>query len=181
MFENLNSIAGFNVSAILFATIFALICFFIAKYILSPVMGPILNFFEFIYDNVLEPIINIFNNKNKQTSLKNTNKNTSEKDLLERTFSLILDWFSKGFITKLLITLITFVTLNYLFICLEEQRNFLSFNLKNILDACAIMVSTGIVSSGVSLIAVAFGINFKRSIGLSLLIFSGIGLIHYFF
>ena len=130
MFENLNSIAGFNVSAILFATIFALICFFIAKYILSPVMGPILNFFEFIYDNILEPIINIFNNKNKQTSLKNTNKNTSEKDLLERTFSLILDWFSKGFITKLLITLITFVTLNYLLICLEDQRNFLSFNLK---------------------------------------------------
>lgn len=181
MFENLNSIAGFNVSAILFATIFALIFFFIAKYILSPVMGPILNFFEFIYDNILEPIINIFNNKNKQTSHKNTNKNTSEKNLLERTFSLILDWFSKSFITKLLITLITFVTLNYLLICLEEQRNFLSFNLKSILDACAIMVSTGIVSSGVSLIAVAFGIDFKRSIGLSLLIFSGIGLIHYFF
>jgi len=43
------------------------------------------------------------------------------------------------------------------------------------------MVSTGIVSSGVSFIAVAFGIDFKKSIGLSLLIFSGIGLVHYFF
>ena len=181
MFENLNSIAGFNVSAILFASIFGLICFFIAKYVLSPVMGPIFNFFEFIYDNVLEPIINIFINKNKQTALKNTTKNSPEKDLLERAFSLILDWFSKGFIIKLLIVLITFVTLNYLLICLEEQRNFLSFSLKNILDACAIMVSTGIVSSGVSFIAVALGIDFKKSIGLSLLIFSGIGLIHYFF
>ena len=181
MFENLNSIAGFNVSAILFASIFSSIFFFIVKYILSPVMGPILNFFEFIYDNVLEPIINIFIIKNKQTSHKNTNKNSLEKDLLERTFSLILDWFSKSFIIKLLIILITFVTLNYLLICLEEQRNILSFNLKNILDACAIMVSTGIVSSGISFLALAFGIDFKRSIGLSLLIFSGIGLIHYFF
>ena len=82
MFENLNSIAGFNVSAILFASIFGLICFFIAKYVLSPVMGPIFNFFEFIYDNVLEPIINIFTNKNKQTSHKNTTKHSPEKDLL---------------------------------------------------------------------------------------------------
>lgn len=181
MFENLNNLAGFNVSAILFASIFSLICFLIAKYVLAPVMGPIVNFFEFIYDNILEPIINIFNNKNKKTFHKNTTKNSSEKDLLERTFSLILDWFSKGFIIKLLIILIAFVILNYLLICLEEQKSFLSFNLKNIFDAFAIMISTGIVSSGFSLIAVAGGIDFKRSIGLSLLIFSGIGLIHYFF
>ena len=71
--------------------------------------------------------------------------------------------------------------MNYLFICLEEQKSFLSFNLKNILDAFAIMISTGIVSSGFSLIAVAGGIDFRRSIGLSLLIFSGIGLVHYLF
>lgn len=181
MFENLNSIAGFNVSAILFASIFGLICFFIAKYVLAPVIGPILNFFEFIYDNVLEPIINIFNTKNKQTSPENSTKNSTEKGLLERFFSLVLDWFSKTFIIKLLIIFITFVILNYLLICLEEQKSFISLNLKNILDAFAIMISTSIVSSGFSLIAVAFGIDFRRSIGLSLLIFSGIGLIHYFF
>ena len=168
MFENLNNIAGFNVSAILFASIFGLICFFIAKYVLAPAMGPIFNFFEFIYDNVLEPIINIFNNKNKQTSPENATKTSTEKNLLERIFSLALDWFSKGI-------------MNYLFICLEEQKSFLSFNLKNILDAFAIMISTGIVSSGFSLIAVAGGIDFRRSIGLSLLIFSGIGLVHYLF
>lgn len=176
MFENLNIIAGFNVSAILFALIFSLICFFIAKYILTPVMGPICNFFELIYDNVLEPIVNIFDDKNKKTS-----KNSPEKSLLKSTFLLVLDWFSKGFIIKLLIIIIMFVTLNYLFICLEQQRNFLLFDLKNILDACAIMISTGIVASGVSLIAVALDINFKKSISLSLLIFSGIGLIPYFF
>jgi hypothetical protein len=181
MFENLNNIAGFNMSAILFASIFGLICFFIAKYILAPVMGPIFNFFEFIYDNVLEPIINIFNNKNKQTSTENTAKNSAEKGLLERTFVLALDWFSKGLIIKLIIIIITFITLNYLLICLEEQKSFLSFNLKSILDAFAIMISTGIVSSGFSLLTVAFGIDFRRSIGLSLLIFSGIGLVHYFF
>lgn len=181
MFENLNNFAGFNVSAILLASIFGLICFFIAKYVLAPAMGPIFNFFEFIYDNVLEPIINIFNTKNKQTSHENTTKNSAEKGLLERFFSLALDWFSKNFIIKLLIIFITFVILNYLLICLEEQKNFLSLNLKNISDASAVMISTGIVSSGFSLLAVAFGIDFKRSIGLSLLIFSGIGLIHYFF
>lgn len=181
MFENLNNFAGFNVSAILFASIFGLICFFIAKYVLAPVMGPIFNFFEFIYDNVLEPIINIFNTKNKQTSPENSTKNSTEKGLLERFFSLVLDWFSKTFIIKLLIIFITFVILNYLLICLEEQKSFISLNLKNILDAFAIMISTSIVSSGFSLIAVAFGIDFRRSIGLSLLIFSGIGLIHYFF
>ena len=119
MFENLNNIAGFNVSAILFASIFGLICFFIAKYILAPVMGPIFNFFEFIYDNVLEPIINIFNNKNKQASTDNTAKNSAEKGLLERTFVLALDWFSKGIIIKLIIIIITFVIMNYLLICLE--------------------------------------------------------------
>lgn len=181
MFENLNNFAGFNVSAILFASIFGLICFFIAKYVLAPVMGPIFNFFEFIYDNVLEPIINIFNTKNKQTSPENSTKNSTEKNLLDKIFSLALDWFSKAFIIKLLIIFITFLTLNYLFICLEEQKSFLSLNLKNILDAFAIMVSTSIVSLGVSLLIVAFGTEFKRSIGLSLLIFSGIGLIHYFF
>ena len=181
MFENLNNIAGFNVSAILFASIFGLICFFIAKYILAPVMGPIFNFFEFIYDNVLEPIINIFNNKNKQASTDNTAKNSAEKGLLERTFVLALDWFSKGIIIKLIIIIITFVIMNYLLICLEEQKSFLSLNLKNILDAFAIMISTSIVSSGFSLIAVAGGIDFRRSIGLSLLIFSGIGLVHYLF
>jgi len=181
MFENLNNIAGFNVSAILFASIFGLICFFIAKYVLAPAMGPIFNFFEFIYDNVLEPIINIFNNKNKQTSPENATKTSTEKNLLERIFSLALDWFSKGIIIKLIIIIITFVIMNYLFICLEEQKSFLSFNLKNILDAFAIMISTGIVSSGFSLIAVAGGIDFRRSIGLSLLIFSGIGLVHYLF
>ncbi len=181
MFENLNNFAGFNVSAILLASIFGLICFFIAKYVLAPVMGPIFNFFEFIYDNILEPIINIFNTKNKQTSPENSTKNSTEKGLLESFFSLALDWFSKNFIIKLLIIFITFVILNYLLICLEEQKSFLSLNLKNISDASAVMISTGIVSSGFSLLAVAFGIDFKRSIGLSLLIFSGIGLIHYFF
>lgn len=181
MFENLNNIAGFNVSAILFASIFGLICFFIAKYVLAPAMGPIFNFFEFIYDNVLEPIINIFNNKNKQTSPENATKTSTEKNLLERIFSLALDWFSKGIIIKLIIIIITFVIMNYLLICLEEQKSFLSLNLKNILDAFAIMISTSIVSSGFSLIAVAFGIDFRRSIGLSLLIFSGIGLVHYLF
>ena len=180
MFENLNSIVGFNLSAILFASIFGLICFFIAKYFLTPVIGPIFNFFEFIYDNILEPILNIFNNK-KQKYAENNKKDSSEKNLLDKTFSLALDWFSKAFIIKLLIIFITFLTLNYLFICLEEQKSFLSLNLKNILDAFAIMVSTGIVSLGVSLLIVAFGTEFKRSIGLSLLIFSGIGLIHYFF
>ena len=144
-------------------------------------MGPIFNFFEFIYDNVLEPIINIFNNKNKQTSPENATKTSTEKNLLERIFSLALDWFSKGIIIKLIIIIITFVIMNYLFICLEEQKSFLSFNLKNILDAFAIMISTSIVSSGFSLIVVAFGIDFRRSIGLSLLIFSGIGLVHYLF
>ena len=132
-------------------------------------------------DNVLEPIINIFNNKNKQTSPENATKTSTEKNLLERIFSLALDWFSKGIIIKLIIIIITFVIMNYLFICLEEQKSFLSFNLKNILDAFAIMISTGIVSSGFSLIAVAGGIDFRRSIGLSLLIFSGIGLVHYLF
>jgi hypothetical protein len=82
------------VSAILFASIFGLICFFIAKYVLSPVMGPIFNFFEFIYDNVLEPIINIFTNKNKQTSHKNTTKNSPEKDLLVGMSSQVRTWLS---------------------------------------------------------------------------------------
>ena len=181
MFENLNSIAGFNISAILFALIFSLLCFFIAKYVLTPVIGPICNFFNLIYDKVLEPIINIFSDKNKITSVENTSKNDPKMDLLKKTFLLALDWFSKGFIIKLLIIFLTFLTLNYLLICLEEQRSFLSFNLKNILDAFAIMISTGIVSSGVSLMGVGLDIKFKKSIGLSLLLFSGIGLIHYLF
>jgi hypothetical protein len=185
----IKSYFGINFDAIVIASLFSLIFFFIIYKF---------KIVDFIADKIIYPMVifliniyNFFDNlfKNEQISTKKKkveekNKNIDKiKSVINRFILSISDWFSKGIIWKFIfIIYIPFLFINYLFISKITKQKILPLNTDNILDSFGSMLGAIFVASILSfLLAPSMEIKFKKSFPLACLFFFSIGIIHYFF
>ena len=180
MIEYINNLAGFNLSAILFALVFSLILFIIFHFVIWPLINLFLN-------KILDPIIifcnfltNLFKTKNveekinsKESSIKKLTK------LISFKFENINKWFSERFMLKtLLIT--PFIVINYILMCLEYNSTIFPISSNILSDSLWAVFSAIIVASFFSILLLFSGKKFKETIPLSSITFLTIGIVHYF-
>ena len=180
MIEYINNLAGFNLSAILFALVISLIFITIFHFIIWPLISSILN-------KILDPIIvfscyviNLF--KSKKVEEKSDQK-ASLMQKFQDAISLKLEhtskWFSERFMLKtLLIT--PFIVINYILMCLEYNSTIFPISSNILSDSLWAVFSAIIVASFFSILLLFSGKKFKATIPLSSITFLTIGIVHYF-
>ena len=182
MIEYIDNLAGFNLSAILFALVISLIFITIFHFIIWPLINLVLN-------KILDPIIvfscfviNLF--KRKKVEGKSDEK-ISSMQKFQDAVSLKLEnaskWFSKSFILKtILLLIVPFILLNYILMCFEYNSTIfpISSNLLN--DSFWAVISAIIVATLFSILLLFSGKKIRETISISSLIFLTIGIVHYF-
>ena len=185
MIEYINNLAGFNLSAILFALVISLIFITIFHFIIWPLISLVLN-------KILDPIIafscsvvNLFKSKKVEEKSDSSNEKASLMQKFQNTIALKFEnaskWFSKNFILKTIsILIIPFILLNYILMCLEDNSTIfpISSNLLN--DSFWAVISAIIVATFFSILLLFSGKKIKETISISSLIFLTIGIVHYF-
>ena len=177
MIEYINNLAGFNLSAILFALVFSLIFFIIFHFVIWPLINLFLN-------KILDPVIKFCNFliKTKNVEEKINGKESSIKKfttLISFKFENINKWFSERFMLKtLLIT--PFIVINYILMCLEYNSTIFPISSNILSDSLWAVFSAIIVASFFSILLLFSGKKFKSTILLSSMIFLTIGIVHYF-
>ena len=177
MIEYINNLAGFNLSAILFALVFSLIFFIIFHFVIWPLINLFLN-------KILDPIIifcnfltNLFKTKNVEEKINS--KESSITKLISFKFENINKWFSERFMLKtLLIT--PFIVINYILMCLEYNSTIFPISSNILSDSLWAVFSAIIVASLFSILLLFSGKKFKETIPLSSITFLTIGIVHYF-
>ena len=177
MIEYINNLAGFNLSAILFALVFSLIFFIIFHFVIWPLINLFLN-------KILDPIIifcnfltNLFKTKNIEEKINS--KESSITKLISFKFENINKWFSERFMLKtLLIT--PFIVINYILMCLEYNSTIFPISSNILSDSLWAVFSAIIVASFFSILLLFSGKKFKETIPLSSITFLTIGIVHYF-
>jgi len=177
MIEYINNLAGFNLSAILFALVFSLILFIIFHFVIWPLINLFLN-------KILDPIIifcnfltNLFKTKNVEEKINS--KESSITKLISFKFENINKWFSERFMLKtLLIT--PFIVINYILMCLEYYSTIFPISSNILSDSLWAVFSAIIVASFFSILLLFSGKKFKETIPLSSITFLTIGIVHYF-
>ena len=177
MIEYINNLAGFNLSAILFALVFSLIFFIIFHFVIWPLINLFLN-------KILDPIIifcnfltNLFKTKNVEEKINS--KESSITKLISFKFENINKWFSERFMLKtLLIT--PFIVINYILMCLEYNSTIFPISSNILSDSLWAVFSAIIVASFFSILLLFSGKKFKETIPLSSITFLTIGIVHYF-
>jgi len=177
MIEYINNLAGFNLSAILFALVFSLIFFIIFHFVIWPLINLFLN-------KILDPVIKFCNYlfKTKNVEEKINGKESSIKKLtklISFKFENINKWFSERFMLKtLLIT--PFIVINYILMCLEYNSTIFPISSNILSDSLWAVFSAIIVASFFSILLLFSGKKFKETIPLSSITFLTIGIVHYF-
>ena len=177
MIEYINNLAGFNLSAILFALVFSLIFFIIFHFVIWPLINLFLN-------KILDPVIKFCNFliKTKNVEEKINGKESSIKKLttlISFKFENINKWFSERFMLKtLLIT--PFIVINYILMCLEYNSTIFPISSNILSDSLWAVFSAIIVASFFSILLLFSGKKFKETIPLSSITFLTIGIVHYF-
>ena len=177
MIEYIDNLAGFNLSAILFALVFSLILFIIFHFVIWPLINLFLN-------KILDPIIifcnfltNLFKTKNVEEKINS--KESSITKLISFKFENINKWFSERFMLKtLLIT--PFIVINYILMCLEYNSAIFPISSNILSDSLWAVFSAIIVASFFSILLLFSGKKFKETIPLSSITFLTIGIVHYF-
>ena len=177
MIEYINNLAGFNLSAILFALVFSLIFLIIIHFVIWPLINLFLN-------KILDPIIifcnfltNLFKTKNVEEKINS--KESSITKLISFKFENINKWFSERFMLKtLLIT--PFIVINYILMCLEYNSTIFPISSNILSDSLWAVFSAIIVASFFSILLLFSGKKFKETIPLSSITFLTIGIVHYF-
>ena len=177
MIEYINNLAGFNLSAILFALVFSLIFLIIFHFVVWPLINLFLN-------KILDPIIifcnfltNLFKTKNVEEKINS--KESSITKLISFKFENINKWFSERFMLKtLLIT--PFIVINYILMCLEYNSTIYPISSNILSDSLWAVFSAIIVASFFSILLLFSGKKFKETIPLSSITFLTIGIVHYF-
>ena len=180
MIEYIDNLAGFNLSAILFALVISLIFITIFHFIIWPLISSVLN-------KILDPIIvfscfviNLF--KRKKVEEKSDEK-ISSMQKFQDAISLKLEhtskWFSERFMLKtLLIT--PFIIINYILMCVEYNSTIFPISSNILTDSLWAVFSAIIVALFFSILLLFSGKKFKSTILLSSMIFLTIGIVHYF-
>ena len=177
MIEYINNLAGFNLSAILFALVFSLIFFIIFHFVIWPLINLFLN-------KILDPVIKFCNFliKTKNVEEKINGKESSIKKLttlISFKFENINKWFSERFMLKtLLIT--PFIVINYILMCLEYNSTIFPISSNILSNSLWAVFSAIIVASFFSILLLFSGKKFKATIPLSSITFLTIGIVHYF-
>ena len=177
MIEYINNLAGFNLSAILFALVFSLIFLIIFHFVIWPLINLFLN-------KILDPVIKFCNFliKTKNVEEKINGKESSIKKLtklISFKFENINKWFSERFMLKtLLIT--PFIVINYILMCLEYNSTIFPISSNILSDSLWAVFSAIIVASFFSILLLFSGKKFKATIPLSSITFLTIGIVHYF-
>ena len=177
MIEYIDNLAGFNLSAILFALVFSLIFFIIFHFVIWPLINLFLN-------KILDPIIifcnfltNLFKTKNVEEKINS--KESSITKLISFKFENINKWFSERFMLKtLLIT--PFIVINYILMCLEYNSTIFPISSNILSNSLWAVFSAIIVASFFSILLLFSGKKFKATIPLSSITFLTIGIVHYF-
>lgn len=187
----IKSYFGINFDAIVVASLFGLIFFFIiykfkvVDFLVEKIIYPIIIFFINIYNF----IGNSF--KTEENILKTEEQEKAEKEkfsnkinvYINKQISLVSDWFSIGIIWKFIFIIYApFLFINYLLISKTTNQKIFPLNTDNILDSFGAMIGAILVALALSLLlAPSMEIKFKKSFPLSCLFFFSVGIIHYFF
>ena len=185
----IKSYFGINFDAIVVASLFGLIFFFIiykfkiVDFLVEKIIYPVIIFFVNIY-NLINDAFKGEKNTSKVEEEEGGEKITDKiKAYINKQLSIVSDWFSIGIIWKFIfIIYLPFLFINYLLISKTTNQTILPLNLNNIFDSFGATLGAILVSLVLSFILIpAMEIKFKKSFPLACLFFFSIGIIHYFF
>ena len=185
----IKSYFGINFDAIVVASLFSLIFFFIiykfkiVDFLVEKIIYPVIIFFVNIY-NLINDAFKGEKNTSKVEEEEDGEKITDKiKAYINKQLSIVSDWFSIGIIWKFIfIIYIPFLFINYLLISKTTNQNILPLNTDSILDSFGTMIGAISVALILSFLLVpSMKIKFKKTFPLSCIFFFSLGIIHYFF